>query len=171
MITIDFENQTGYKAEEKWLPEIEAYIQKTLVTEGLDLDLNTYEISLTWVEPETIHSLNAEYRGIDRETDVLSFPMYNFPEDQAVLTTPSEMPVLLGDIVLNPARAKAQGAEYGTGMEREMCYLSVHSTLHLLGYDHMEPEDKKKMRAREKTVIGDVGTPLKSQENQEGANQ
>lgn len=171
MITIDFENQTEYKAEEKWLSEIESYIKKTLVTEGIDLALNTYEISLTWVEPDTIHRLNAEYRGIDRETDVLSFPMYNFPEDQAVLLTPADVPVLLGDIVLNPARAKAQGKEYGTGMEREMCYLSVHSTLHLLGYDHMEPEDKKKMRAREKAIIGDVGTPLTSQNIQEGESQ
>ncbi|MGN0193761.1 MAG: rRNA maturation RNase YbeY [Pseudoramibacter sp.] len=159
MIEIDFENQTAYKKEEAWLPLMRRYIEKTLKTEGIDLDLNAYEVSLTWVEPDTIHKLNAEYRQVDRETDVLSFPMYNFPEDEAVLEAPSEIPVLLGDIVLNPARAAEQGEKYGTGFKREMCYLTVHSTLHLLGYDHMEPADKQKMRAREKAIIGDVDAP------------
>jgi probable rRNA maturation factor len=159
MIEIDFENQTAYQKEEAWLPLMRRYIEKTLKTEGIDLELNAYEVSMTWVEPETIHKLNAEYRKVDRETDVLSFPMYQFPEDRAVLTEPSDIPVLLGDIVLNPARAKAQGEKYGTGFKREMCYLTVHSMLHLLGYDHMEAADKQKMRAREKAIIGDVDAP------------
>lgn len=155
MLNITFENQTDYAIPQALSDKMQAYIKKTLETEGIDVSVLPLEVSVTLVSPETIHELNAEYRDTDRATDVLSFPMLEFPEGMAVLKTPSDVPQLLGDIVLNPERAAEQGKEYGTGFEREMCYLTVHSTLHLLGYDHMVESDKRQMRAREKAIMGD----------------
>lgn len=155
MLTIQFENQTDEGLPEALWAKMQACIRKTLLSEQVLVDELALEVSLTLVSPETIRMLNANYRSIDRETDVLSFPMLEFPEGRAALTTPSDLPVLLGDIVLNPRRAAEQGKTYGTGFEREMCYLTVHSVLHLLGYDHMKPADKRAMRAREKAIMGD----------------
>ena len=105
--------------------------------------------------PEEIQELNAEYRNIDKETDVLSFPMLEFPEDEDMLTYETGIPVMLGDIVISTTRAAEQAEAYGHSLEREICYLSVHSVLHLLGYDHMEEDEKRVMRAREKAIMGD----------------
>lgn len=156
MLNITFDNQTDYDIPQALTDKMKDYIQKTLETEGIDLNVRPLEVSVTFVSPDTIHRLNATYRDTDRVTDVLSFPMFEFPEGMTVLKTPSDVPELLGDIVLNPERAAEQGREYGTGFEREMCYLTVHSTLHLLGYDHMVEADKRKMRAREKAIMGDA---------------
>lgn len=155
MLDITFNNETEEVLSMALLEEIRYYIQKTLTAEGVDWELLPLEISHTLVEPAQIRELNREYRGIDRETDVLSFPMLNFPEDDDQLQEDSVIPVLLGDIVISPAQAHKQGDEYGTGFDREMCYLTVHSVLHLLGYDHMEEEEKKVMRSREKIIMGD----------------
>lgn len=155
MLDITFNNETKEIMDEALQEEIRHYIQKTLTAEDVDWERLPLEISHTLVEPEQIRELNRDYRGIDRETDVLSFPMLNFPEDEDRLHVDSVIPILLGDIVINPAQAHKQGDEYGTGFKREMCYLTVHSVLHLLGYDHMEEEDKKAMRSREKIIMGD----------------
>lgn len=155
MLTIQFENQTDEVLSEALWAKMQTCIRKTLASENVLVDKLILEVSLTLVNPETIRMLNANYRGIDRVTDVLSFPMLVFPEGMAALTAPSDLPILLGDIVLNPRRAAEQGETYGTGFEREMCYLTVHSVLHLLGYDHMDPDDKRAMRAREKAIMDD----------------
>lgn len=155
MLTIQFENQTGEVLSEALWAKMQTCIRKTLASENVLVDKLILEVSLTLVSPETIRMLNANYRGIDRVTDVLSFPMLVFPEGMAALTAPSDLPILLGDIVLNPRRAAEQGETYGIGFEREMCYLTVHSVLHLLGYDHMDPDDKQAMRAREKAIMDD----------------
>lgn len=155
MLTIQFENQTDEVLSEALWAKMQTCIRKTLASENVLVDKLILEVSLTLVSPETIRMLNANYRGIDQVTDVLSFPMLVFPEGMAALTAPSDLPILLGDIVLNPRRAAEQGETYGTGFEREMCYLTVHSVLHLLGYDHMDPDDKQAMRAREKAIMDD----------------
>lgn len=104
------------------------------------------ELSVLLTDDEGIHVLNRDFRQVDRPTDVLSFPMGG--ED------PATGRYLLGDMVLNVDRAAAQGAEYGHGAAHEISYLTVHSVLHLLGYDHVdEGEMKKAMRAREKAVM------------------
>ena len=92
------------------------------------------DISVTVTDNIHIHELNREYRGVDRPTDVLSFPMYSFTDDDMPEEGPA--PVVLGDIVLSAERAKEQAVEYGHSFQREISFLTVHSVLHLLGYDH-----------------------------------
>ncbi|MDD2414628.1 MAG: rRNA maturation RNase YbeY [Eubacteriaceae bacterium] len=156
MLTVTFDNQTPHPLDQGLKQKIEDYIGKTLETEGIDCEIRPFEISYSWVTPEEIHTLNATYRDVDRTTDVLSFPMLSYPQDTKQLTTPSHIPVLLGDIVINPEQAQKQGETYETGFVREVCYLTVHSVLHLLGYDHMEAADKSAMREREKAIMGDI---------------
>ncbi len=92
------------------------------------------DISVTVTDNIHIHELNREYRGVDRPTDVLSFPMYSFTDDDMPEDGPA--PVVLGDIVISVERAKEQAVEYGHSFQREISFLTVHSVLHLLGYDH-----------------------------------
>ena len=121
-----------------------------LELEGID-DTNC-EISVTFVEAPEIKALNSQYRGVDSVTDVLSFPQFDDLND---LT--NECEVCLGDVVICKDRAKEQAEEFGHSFEREIIYLFTHSILHLLGYDHMEDEEKKEMRAREEEVMSFLG--------------
>ena len=108
-----------------------------------------------------IHQTNLEMRGVDSPTDVLSFPMFELSpgeKPQAAWADPDTGKVLLGDMMISLERANAQAAEYGHSPEREVCYLAVHSTLHLLGYDHLdEGPMKAQMRRREEAVLGLLG--------------
>ncbi len=97
------------------------------------------DISVTVTDNIHIHELNREYRGVDRPTDVLSFPMYSFTDDDMPEEGPA--PVVLGDIVISAERAKEQAVEYGHSFQREISFLTVHSVLHLLGYDHEVSEE------------------------------
>ena len=108
------------------------------------------EISVTFVDNEQIRELNAQYRNKDTSTDVLSFPM---GEDGVYDINHDTGAKILGDIVISMETAQEQAERYGHGLDREVGYLTAHSMLHLLGYDHMEEEDKKKMRAKEKEII------------------
>lgn len=112
------------------------------------------EISVTFVDNEEIRKLNAQYRDKDIETDVLSFPMGSDGEYDINLDTGAK---ILGDVVLSIEKAVEQADLYGHGLEREVGYLTVHSVLHLLGYDHMEPLDKVHMREREESVMHQLG--------------
>ena len=124
---------------------------------GEQLDPDGIEISLSFVSEEEIHQLNRDYRGVDRVTDVLSFPLIEDLNDlQAADEEEETEPVALGDVVICLPRAEEQAREYGHSREREIVYLYVHSVLHLLGYDHMEEEDKQEMRAREEEVMKEV---------------
>ncbi len=107
-----------------------------------------YEISFSIVDEAEIQDLNREYRDHDSVTDVLSFGFYEKGE------TPESG--LLGDIVICAQRAKEQAEEYGHSYERELIYLSVHSLLHLLGYDHEVDDDKNEMRALEKKIMKEL---------------
>ena len=119
------------------------------------------QLSVTFVEPEEIHELNAQYRGVDSVTDVLSFPQFGPEELDYYAASPEETPdeLMLGDVVICKEKAEAQAAEFGHGIERELIYLFTHSVLHLLGYDHEEPEDKAVMRAREEEIMDWLGIP------------
>ncbi|EEI86584.1 translation metalloprotein YbeY [Anaerococcus lactolyticus ATCC 51172] len=110
------------------------------------------EVSLSIVDMETIHRLNKEYREVDRPTDVLSFPM-----DEEGYDNEGNSIFLLGDIVICLDVAENQAKDFGHSLEREMMYLICHSTLHLLGYDHIEEDDKLEMRSREKEVMKNLG--------------
>ena len=109
------------------------------------------EFSVSFVDREEIKELNSTYRGVDKVTDVLSFPQFEdfreLPEDQIIC---------LGDIVICEDRAKEQAEEFGHSYEREIIYLFTHSVLHLLGYDHMDEDEKTEMRQREEDVMTEL---------------
>lgn len=117
------------------------------------------EISVMFTDNEGIRSLNAEHRGIDRATDVLSFPMLEYDEDGEVFDDPGDIEdeLCLGDIVISLERAAEQAEEYGHSFEREVGFLTVHSMLHLLGYDHMTEEEEKEMFGFQREILDEMG--------------
>lgn len=135
------------------LDQIEAMAYKT-IEEVLRVEdfTNDVEVSLTLVDKDEIHALNRDYRGVDRPTDVLSFPM-----DDEIFPGEEDVDLILGDIVICLDIAKAQAEEYGHSIVRELSYLICHSTLHLLGYDHMEEDEKAIMRGKEKEIMKNLG--------------
>lgn len=120
--------------------------------DGEDIDVDRSEISVTFVDMEEIHQLNLDYRQVDRPTDVLSFPQFDDLND-----LPEEGEIALGDVVICKEKAEEQAEEFGHSFEREIIYLFVHSVLHLLGYDHMDEDEKKIMRRREEEVMEQLG--------------
>ena len=119
-----------------------------LCVEKEELPADNAEISLTFVSKEEIRELNNQYRGIDNHTDVLSFPLI---EDFDFIDEDEEY--MLGDVVICLEKAREQAEEYGHSERREIVYLFVHSVCHLLGFDHMEEDEKKEMRQREEEVM------------------
>ena len=136
---------------------IKKAVKRALDAEGITVPCL---ISVMLTDDEGIRETNREFRGIDRATDVLSFPMNELrpgefdPEDCE--RDFDSGAVLLGDMMISLPRCEEQGQDFGHGFEREIQYLTVHSVLHLLGYDHVdEGEQKAQMRAREKAIMGD----------------
>ena len=123
------------------------------------------EISVTFTDNEGIKALNKQYRDKDIETDVLSFPMlpfetpadYSVAEDDESCFDLDSGELLLGDIMISAERAAAQAEEYGHSVKREFCFLVAHSMLHLLGYDHMTPEEAADMEARQAKALEELG--------------
>lgn len=115
------------------------------------------EISVTFVDNEQIKELNAQYRDKNIETDVLSFPMGENGTYDTNLDTGAK---ILGDVVISIEKAMEQADLYGHSLEREVGYLTVHSVLHLLGYDHMEPLEKVRMREKEEAVMKQLGLEI-----------
>lgn len=127
-------------------------VEKALSAEKIDFDC---EISVVITNNEGIREINRDYRNIDAPTDVLSFPQYDFISPSVFAQLPSE-PVVLGDMVISKERLIIQAEEIGHSFEDELAYLTVHSVLHLLGYDHMTESDKKIMRNREKKIVEEI---------------
>ena len=117
-----------------------------------NIDVDRSEISVTFVDMEEIHQLNRDYREVDSPTDVLSFPQFDDLND-----LPEEGEIALGDVVICKDKAEEQAQEFGHSFEREIIYLFVHSVLHLLGYDHMDEDEKKIMRRQEEAVMEQLG--------------
>ncbi|MBQ6314907.1 MAG: rRNA maturation RNase YbeY [Mogibacterium sp.] len=153
----------------KLTPEITALMEKAAVT-ALDMEFGEAlreagtsaeqcdaEISVTVVDGEEIRELNRDYRGIDRVTDVLSFPQYDDYEELEDELAEGGAAVLIGDVVLCYDRAVSQAEEYGTGIVRETVYLFTHSILHLMGYDHEDEEERAVMRKREEEIMEAIG--------------
>ena len=145
-------------AEAKKAALIRKTVRKVLELEGVDFPC---EVDVMLTDDSGIHEINLDMRGVDRPTDVLSFPTFDL--------TPGQLPgeedadpatglVPLGDMCISLERAEAQAAEFGHSVQRELCYLTVHSVLHLLGYDHLdEGPMKAQMREREEAILGALG--------------
>ena len=146
----DIVNEWG-ELDEAWLKRLDEILPLYEEQQGLPHDL---VIGLTFTGDDEIRAINNEYRGIDRATDVLSFPLYE-RDDEIELLEGELAP--FGDIVLSVPHAQAQATEYGHSVEREVCYLIVHGLMHLAGYDHIEADDKAEMRAEEEKLLGAIG--------------
>lgn len=140
-----------------------------IVKTALDCEECPYEaeVNLLLTDDEAIHEMNREHRHIDRPTDVLSFPMieYETPgdlsgiEESADAFDPETGELMLGDIVISKDRVFAQAEEYGHSVRREYAFLIAHSMLHLLGYDHMDEEERKVMEDRQREIMEKAGIP------------
>ena len=138
------DRQDKIKVSDELLEKINDIIVEALYYEGYD---DNYEVSLSFVDNDEIHELNRDFRGVDRPTDVLSFPLLT---DEFDVELEEES---LGDIVISLERALEQSKEYNHSFEREVCFLVCHSMFHLLGYDHDTDENTKDMRKREEDVL------------------
>ena len=162
-MTIDFENESSTELD------LDLYeIAQDVVSCALDYMECPYEaqVSILITDNDEIHRINLEQRGIDRPTDVLSFPMveYETPGDFGFLEEggedcfePDSGELMLGDIVISADKVISQAEEYGHSMEREVGFLTVHSMLHLLGYDHMTPEDEEEMFGYQREILDRMG--------------
>lgn len=138
-------HQDKVKISDELMALIRQGIVATLESEEIYEDV---EVSLLLIDNKEIKHLNNEYRNVNESTDVLSFPMYDDLEEAL-----DEDYLYLGDIVISGEQAVEQAKDYGHSVEREIGYLTVHSVLHLLGYDHIDEEDKKVMRKREEEIL------------------
>ncbi len=142
--------------------EIKALIKKCALAALKYMEFRTdVEISVVLTDNDEIRTLNNMHRSIDRATDVLSFPMFEYDENGEIIEDYAEFnevgDILLGDIVISLERADEQAREYGHSFEREVGFLTVHSMLHLLGYDHMTPEDEEEMFGYQTEILNEIG--------------
>ncbi|MWV45280.1 rRNA maturation RNase YbeY [Paenibacillus sp. HJL G12] len=152
--------QEELSISEELISTLELLLQKAGEVEGVA----DGEVALTFVDDKQIHELNKEYRGIDRPTDVLSFAMNEFTDEELDIVYELEeneeltdMPDMLGDIIISVNRAQAQSEEYGHSLEREIGFLFVHGFLHLLGYDHQDKDSEAEMMGKQEAVLAEVG--------------
>ena len=138
------DRQDKIKISKELLNKINDIIVECLHYEGYD---DNYEVSLSFVDNEEIHQVNRDFRGVDRATDVLSFPLLT---DDFDIEIEEES---LGDIVISLERALEQSIEYNHSFDREVCFLVCHSMFHLLGYDHDTEENTREMRKKEEDVL------------------
>lgn len=145
-------NQDKINVDDELENLVEIVIKKTLEYEGVD---EKCEVNLMFVDNDEIKEINNEQRNIDSATDVLSFPMLDAKNGEIMVSETDyfEDYLVLGDIVISLERAKEQAEEYGHSFFREVGFLTCHSVLHLLGYDHMEDSDRKVMRKKEEEVL------------------
>ena len=160
-MTILFENETREEFDFSY-----EEVLTQVVNEAVSYEKCPYvcEVNITLTDNQGIRTINQEFRGLDIPTDVLSFPMVDYEmagdfshldtlEAQNMYFNLESGELLLGDIVISVERAKEQAKEYGHSLKREMAFLTAHSMLHLMGYDHMEENDKKEMREKEENIL------------------
>ena len=157
-MTLYFEEEGGIK-----LPLECETLAKKVVEEALDYVNCPYEaqVNLLLTENEQIHEMNREFRGIDRATDELSFPMIDYPEpgtfdileEKEDCFDPESGELTLGDIVISKEKVLSQAEEYGHSPKREYAFLIAHSVLHLTGHDHMEEEERQVMEQKQREIM------------------
>lgn len=164
-MTILWEQEVESDIPESYRKEIEAVIQRTLDVEKCPYEC---EVNITFTDNNGIREINREFRELDVPTDVLSFPMTeyevpadfsNLEQDSAKISSfdPDTGELLLGDIIISIDRVVEQAEEYGHTPRREVCFLVAHSMLHLLGYDHMEEEERQLMEQKQTEILDSLG--------------
>ncbi len=152
-MTVLIDNRTDFEIT----PETEKLFND-VITESLryeEFDPQC-EISLSIVNNDEIQEINKQYRNIDAPTDVLSFPLLTFEEgEQADVNENDE--IMLGDIIISIEKAISQAEEYGHGLKRELAFLTAHSMLHLMGYDHMEDDEREEMFEKQEAILNNLG--------------
>ena len=155
----DYEDEIKINEYNKFIQEYSKKIE-TIIKTALALNKvpipNIY-LGIGIVTKDTIHDMNKKHRNVDKETDVLSFPMFDRDELEKIDISLDNEEVSIGDIVLCMDVIEKQAVEYETGFNREMLYMITHGICHLLGYDHIEDDDKKEMREMEEKILLEVG--------------
>jgi probable rRNA maturation factor len=153
VVLVDFSVEDGLDA--RWDEPRLAALVRSIVASELAAAPGGYEVGLHLVGHATIRALNAEHRGLDVHTDVLSFPLHD--PNGAPFVVPDDEPTNLGDVVVSHSRAVDQALEFGHSTDRELGYLVAHGVLHLLGYDHDDEADRQRMRRREEEALRPLG--------------
>ena len=162
-MTILVENEAEKELEFDYEKVIKNVVEKTIETENCPYEI---EVNILLTNNTEIHEANKNFRNIDRPTDVLSFPMvdYNLPTDFDLVDknpecylNPETDELVLGDIMVSVDKVYEQAGEYGHSPQREFAFLIAHSMLHLLGYDHMEEEERMVMEAKQEAILKALG--------------
>jgi probable rRNA maturation factor len=159
MIQLNWENeQTSIELPDELLATLQLLTALIAQTE----QLADGEVGLLFVDNDAIQQMNAEYRDLDKPTDVLSFAIQEAHEDELNITFGNEadmqsMPNLYGDIVISVERAREQAIDYNHSLLREICFLYVHGFLHLLGYDHHDADEERRMMERQQHILAKAG--------------
>ena len=152
-MTLLIDNRTDFEITEEFEKLFNDVVKESLRYEEFDPEC---EVRLSIVSNDEIQEINKQFREIDAPTDVLSFPLLTFEEgEQADVNENNE--IMLGDIIISIDKAKAQAEEYGHGLRRELAFLTAHSMLHLMGYDHMEEEEQKEMFKKQDDILNNLG--------------
>ena len=161
-MTVTIENETAQTLPFDYEAVIRSIISEALTYEGCPYET---EVNVVITDNEGIREINRTYRGIDAATDVLSFPMaeYSAPADFSALKEdpdlfdPDSGELILGDIMISLERAETQAEEYGHSLKREIAFLTAHSMLHLMGYDHINDEERILMEKRQEEILSNLG--------------
>ena len=133
------------------IPKLYETLMKSVIRKAFTENYpnHRFEVNVTVCDDETIKEINKEHRGIDKPTDVLSFPFLDFDSPETL--------TMLGDIIISRDTAYRQADEYGHSPKREFCFLAAHSALHLLGYDHETEEEREEMEAKQREILDELG--------------
>ena len=154
-MTVVVDNRTEEELNADIINAMEKAVKVSLFYEEFD---EACEISISIVNNQEIQEINHQFRSINSVTDVLSFPQLTFEEGELADVNEKDE-IILGDIIISLERAKEQAEEYGHSLKREMAFLTTHSMLHLMGYDHMEAEEEEDMVQRQKEILEQAGIP------------
>ena len=164
-MTICFENETDQELDFDYENILEKVIRQAAEQEKCPYE---FEVNVTFTDNDSIREINREFRELDVPTDVLSFPMVDYPapadfselEEEnasAEYFHPETGELILGDIVISVERARMQAEEYGHSLKGDICFLTAHSMLHLFGYDHIEDEERVEMEQRQEQILQALG--------------
>lgn len=154
-MTVLIDNRTNWQLEKQYESVIYLAVEESLLFERFEKEC---EISVSIVDNKEIQQINQQFRNINHPTDVLSFPQLTFEENEKPETN-EKGEILLGDIILSIEKAKSQAQEYGHVLKREIAFLTVHSMLHLLGYDHMTEQEEKEMFDKQEKILEKMNIP------------